>query len=367
MGATRHRRATIIAVLSIVIVLVSGSLAFATGNSGPEVPDDGGILILETGFKNRFIYREQGSADQIQTIKSNRCVASLTGADLVSLSSGPDGSKPSFFWAGLAVKSNTGNCSTVDPGEHLSIALSDGIDGLIEYAELDIEAKAGTEILAELYRGGNKIGEQVLSTADGAAGNPAVHMYWYHYSNNYRFTVEGDTPFDTLVLSVATEAGWFRLEGGSDHKTDVSFFRIIKGEILECGESLETGQEGPDAIVTLIQTDDCVAQLVVFRSGVDENGQFISLEKNEGATGTFTMSSAWNPEPSTMPVPATLIDFGDGHVPMELCGGTAEEPELPPSGAEWCVSSQYTEPAGNGLMQVIETYFGEGDPGFLRN
>jgi hypothetical protein len=78
------------------------------------------------------------------------------------------------------------------------------------------------------------------------------------------------------------------------------------------------------------------------------------------------MTIGWLPEAADYPVVRmTQIDTGSGPETAVWCGGTPAAPELP-DGKLWCLSSQAAVPAGAGLIQVTESFYGVNDPRVIR-
>jgi hypothetical protein len=105
-------------------------------------------------------------------------------------------------------------------------------------------------------------------------------------------------------------------------------------------------------------------------SGLEGETQFVFLGKDLGTQADlgpqFTMTIGWLPEAATYPVARTTqIDTGSGPEPAVWCSGTPDAPELPP-GKLWCLSSQTAVPAGAGLIQVTESFYGANDPRVIR-
>lgn len=376
MGALTRGRAlglgTLTAVLAMAIVLLSSSLAFGKGNPPPAPPPEGGVLRLDLGWhQNRFIFQEQGAEDLTQHISVHRCAATLGGPDdLVTLGAeGPDGSTPSLAWSGLAVKQAKydKSCKAVSGDEVLTFGLSAALsEKLIEFGELDIEAKRGTRVLFEMLLDGKLVASQEFSTSDASTYTGRRH-------DNYRVIVEpgGGLLYNQLRLSVVDNSGWFRWEAGTDGtpkgplgqalRTRDSVFQLTDAQLLGC-DPLTVGKEtdGPAATVTRTDGGCDVSIPVVFRSGTDDDQQFVSLEKDPEAVASFEMTIVWDPEAPMMPVPATRIDFADGQASVQWCDDSNE------GAPDWCLTSQATELTEGGMMVVTETYRGEGDPRWAR-
>ena len=375
MGATMRGRtvglAALTGILALAIVLLSSSLAFGAGGSPPGPTPEGGVLRLDLGWHNRFIYQAPDEPDQVQDITVHRCAASLAAQpDLVTLGAEPDGSSPSLAWAGLAVKQAAydRSCKKVAGDEVLVFALSGGLsEKLIEYGELDIEAKHGTTVRFDMLLNGTVVDDQEFTASSSDAST-----YHSRRHDNYRVIVQPDdgSLYNQLRISVVGNSGWFRWEAGTDGTpkgplgqavgTKDSIFKLTDAQILGCGEDegLETGGEGaPAATVFQPGGEGCTPIPVVFRSDADETEQSVELIKDESINADLNVTITWNPETPVNPVPATQIDFGQGPGDAVFC----ETPGEP----AWCLRSQSAEVVA-GQLFVVENYEGDSDPRWAR-
>jgi hypothetical protein len=260
----------------------------------------------------------------------------------------------------------------------------------MDRAELDIEGKFDATVRAELYRGSELAGVEALDTGALSDSGPDAGT-----DDNYRWVIPAPDAapvlFDRLLLRVdpSTPSGGFSLAGGAEGTapapgglgetlgTSDSLFHLVGADgVLDCGDQASTGAPGnPSATVERLDNlegdpNDCVPVIYALDSGVEGETQFVFLGKDLTAQADlqpqFTMTIGWLPEAATYPVARTTqIDTGSGPEPAVWCGGTPAAPELP-SGKLWCLSSQAAVPAGAGLIQVTEGFYGAGDPRVLR-
>jgi hypothetical protein len=370
------------------VALAAALLPGAAAGSDPVTIGGGGVLRLHLGADgDKLLYEPptgSGELPATQTISTRKCVASLSPpASLVTLTPTPEAASVGLFDHGLGVKGSsdgTGTpCGRVDgPSQALTLSLGETLAGkLIDFAELDIEAKFDVLVRAQAYLGGSIVATETLPSGSGSDSGPDSAD-----GDNYRWLVDPASPFDTLVLSVdpSTPGGAFSLEGGADgtapgdlgaaFPTSDSLFQLedVTG-VLDCGESSPTigGDGTPTADLTRGQNANCQKIPYLLRTDKTGSAQSVLLQKRLGdQTGAnFTMTIVWEPELASNPLQATTIDYGQGRQDVQWCGGTPGSPTLP-SGQAWCLTSQQAALAGGGNVQVTEGYFGAGDPIWAR-
>jgi hypothetical protein len=357
------------------------------GFTPPEV----GVLRLHLGATDYFRFDPTGGpAGSPAPITVSSCVASATGLVTLSLPAGsPSQSAVGFFGDSLGVKARgegSGQpCGRIDgTSQTLILALTGPTVGTyeIDYAELDVEGKFNGTAKAVMYLDGTIVGTETLGTGTGSDSGPDSGD-----GDNYRWLLATDSgvPFDEVRLTVdaATPGGAVSLEGGADgtapgplgvslaNTTDSLFHLVDIDGVLDCGDTASETEAG-DASAVLDRDENiggapCVPIPYVLRSGNDN----VELLKDLGdqTAAQFSITITWQPEPAVNPLPASTIDYdGDGpstaHT-VEWCDGSAAAPVLP-SGELWCLTNQSATLVGGGNVQVIETYYGAGDPVWLR-
>jgi hypothetical protein len=394
------KRAVVTIALAALVSGAVGSVAFGQSSpNGFSLPNVG-VLRLHLGSTDYFRFDVPNavggfSAGTPRAITASSCKVTVA-AGLVTLTStpAPPSGKVGLYDNGLGVgvssEGSGSGCGRVDGlSQKLTMTLSgDLATKEIDFAELDIEAKNGVKVKAELYLGTSLVGTELLDTATTVSGDHSSS------SNNFRWRVPADTAkalaFNKIVFSVdaSTPNGAFALEGGSDGTppfpgglgarlaTSDSLFHItdVEGD-LDCGETAtESGEGRPSADLVRLDNlngspEQCEPVPYLLRSGVSGR-QFVELIKDLGSQEAlqpqFTMTIAWEPEPAAYPVTrATEIDYGSGPQNVQWCGGTQPAPTLPP-GQLWCLTAQDVDLVGGGLIQVTENFYGAGDPRFLR-
>jgi hypothetical protein len=319
------------------------------------------------------------------------CLATIGGPLNVSPVPAPPTGRVGVFADAIGVwQSDTtaAPCARVDaPSQQLVIQPAGPAAGTImDFAELDIgDVRAGSQVRAQLFLGTELVATEVLTSAAGADSPDGNNFRWRLPSNPFEIV-----HFDRLVLSVNPSAagGFFSLEGGAEgttahpgglgaalSTTDSLFHVVASDGPLDCGDTETRGGEGvPDVEMTRLEngsgtSEDCEPVQFVLRVDDEDGTQVIEffkdLDDQAEFDPQFTIHVVWEPEPASYPAAPTLIDFGDGPQPMEICDGTESEP-VPPEGQPWCVIRHLVEVAGTDLMQVTEDFFGSGDPKWTR-
>jgi hypothetical protein len=380
----------------------TGAPAQAGGDVG--LPDGGVIRLRIEGTggsagDNWFRFDEpDGSggytAGTPAPITERRCQASTSGVMAVASTPAPSQGRVGLVDTGLGVvvkgEGQGTPCGRVDgTGQALTLTPDVGASAVFDFAELDVEAKGGATLRAELRLGGALQATETIATGGPDSGPDSAD------GDNFRWrvpSVDGPTVyFDEIVLRVdpSTPTAAFSLEGGGDGTapepgglgdqlatTDTLFHLVDADGVLDCGDAVSAGGgDVPQADLVRLENllgdpDDCVAIPYALRPGLEGETQTVLLAKvlggQEELEPAFTLDITWLPEPAAYPIARTTsIDDGSGPVPLVWCDGTVSAPELP-AGVNWCLTGQSAEPAGVGLIQVSESLYGAGDPRFRR-
>jgi hypothetical protein len=390
--------ASLLSVGALVAVPGSTSPVQSPGVTTSSLPD-GGVVRLHLGPSDFFRFdAPDGSGGYTPgtpaPISVDECAATTSGVMAVQV--GPTSGQLGLVADGLGVRvggeGQGQRCGQVNgTGQSLSLTLTGPLAGMfMDRAELDIEGKFDATVRAELYRGSELVGVETLDTGVLSDSGPDSGT-----DDNYRWVIPAPDAapvlFDRLLLRVdpSTPSGGFSLAGGAEGTapapgglgetlgTSDSLFHLVGADgVLGCGDQASTGAPGaPSATVERLDNlegdpDDCVPVVFALDSGVEGETQFVFLGKDLTAQADlrpqFTMTIGWLPEAATYPVVRmTRIDTGSGPEPVVWCGGTPAAPELPP-GELWCLSSQNVVPAGAGLIQVTESFYGVNDPRVIR-
>jgi hypothetical protein len=388
-------------------LLSVSALVTLPGSTSPvQTPDvttsslpDGGVVRLHLGPSDFFRFdAPNGSGGYTPGTPAPISVASCaaTTSGVMAVQVGPANGSLGLVAEGLGVRvggeGQGQRCGQVNgTSQSLSLTLTGPLSGMVmDRAELDIEGKFDATVRADLYRGSILVGSHTLDTGVLSDSGPDSGT-----DDNYRWVIpatdEGSVLFDRLLLRVdpATPNGGFSLAGGAEGTapaprgfgailgTSDSLFHLVGADgVLDCGDQASTGGAGnPSATVVRLDNregdaDDCEPIVYALDSGLERDTQFVFLGKDLGAQAelrpAFRWTIGWLPEAATYPVTRTTrIDTGSGPKPAVWCGGTPEAPVLP-SGTPWCLSRQTVVPAGAGMIQVTETFFGAGDPRALR-
>lgn len=166
-------------------------------------------------------------------------------------------------------------------------------------------------------------------------------------------------------------------------------FTLYAG-VLDCGEATTIGTQGAQVTLTRLEgtapgTNPDGSTCVKIPYTLTRGNNVVEFLKDLDLqpTAEFTIEvTAWDPEPAVNPVPPTQVEPPAPAHDVQWCEGTATPfAPVPPAGESWCLLSQSTtivgpdssdpevtpeiEP-GTQLMQVSETFFGEGDPKIFR-
>ncbi len=166
--------------------------------------------------------------------------------------------------------------------------------------------------------------------------------------------------------------GRLRATTGKTLNTKESLFKLTDVEgVLACGDVVtEAGSAtSPSATLTRLDTDGADCNTLIPYSLTSAGGTLsrtMTLNKPTVTGAKFTIVIGWDPEAAQYPLTrATTIDYGSGALTLQWCGGTPSAPD-PPLGHAWCLTNQAVANLGGGLIQVTETFFGEGDPVYAR-
>ena len=412
MGETPRRRPRawsmqFFGLLVLVLVLVSGTVAFGEDDPPPIPFPDEGLLLLQLGSGgNQFVWDKPAGADETQALDVNKCEATLdtTGDVLVTVDSipGPPQGKLGLFDDGLGVKPKGKNangqpCGRADgPDEGVIVALAGALaDKQIIRAELDIEGKFNVTVKAELFLGPTKVkvGEDELLTGINNDSGPDSGD-----GDNYRWLIDEGVVFDEIRLTVdpSTPGGAFSLHGGADN-TDpgpsglhesVFYLTEVDG-VVDCGEDTVTegdAETTPEAVFTRGSNDvvkgieDCPTLILYsLDSSSTTTAQTVGFVFDDSVFPSFYGTVTWALEPAVVPVPATAVSEGASGV-LEWCDGfeldLMGDPVLDlftglpipvlPTGESWCLVDQTSTLVSAGIMQVAQTIFGLSDPSFSR-
>jgi hypothetical protein len=387
-----------------VVLAVMGVLAALTGSVVPghaaavfPLPDVGVVRLHMVGTDQYERFDPSNgsggyTAGTPAAISVSKCNASVGGPLSITTTPAPPTGALGFFddEFGVQVKGEgTGTpCGRVDgTSQALTLQLTGALaTNEFDFAELDVEVKFGGTVRAELYFGTQLVRVETLATSGVADSGPDSAD-----GDNYRFrlpAVGATAVFNKIVLKLdpSTPGGAFSLAGGNDGttpqpgglgatlNTSDSLFHITDVDgTLNCGDTVTRGTSGvPVATLTRLANGlgGCVAVPYLLRTGFNGADQQVQLQKDLGNQASlqpaFTMSTVWAPEPATYPVVRTTrIDYGAGEQPMQWCNGTASMP-MTPSGQAWCITGQSVALVGTGQIQVTESYYGAGDPKFIR-
>ncbi len=407
-------------VRSLALVLLAGVILLngtASGQSTTTPPlglPDEGVLRLQLGAVDRFLWDHPVNPDLSQSIHDKRdltgksqdkCLLALgTETPLVSMAA--TGGVPGIafdaigvFGGGSGSSARGVDCSRVGAGESLSISLAGALAGRqVWRTELDIEVKQNARIRAtaslgaqstvfELRSGGSIVSGQGSSTpgspifncnAASDSGNDSGP------SDNCRWLFGG--LWDSLKLE--TLAGEWSLEGGADFADALSnnslFFLTRASGVLSCGEdTITVGDGSGSALATgtrLANADG--SQCVLIPYLLESSGDLVSFQKDLATqtAAAFVFHITWTQESAVFPIPPTLHDFGvGGYGPfaLGLCVGTPNYdpngdlisldgplPDLVPTlpGIQYaCILQETTTYTDTDTIQVRQDVYVEGD------
>jgi hypothetical protein len=402
MRRIRTRPRIVAALVTVAALAAAVALTSAPSAVGQTVEIGGlgeaGVLRLKLGATDHWRFEPvQGSAVTQGIANSSGCKVDQSAWTLVSLSATGRSAFPGFvsdgFGAGGRGEGNGEPCGRIDPGQSLSIQLDTALDGtLIDFAELDLEAKFGVTIRVERRLDGQLVGFDEHDPSELNDDGPDSGD-----GDNYRIRVPetGMSAFDEIMLKPVGTTGAVSLEGGADGTaalpgglaatelggTTDSVFHLIEADgVLDCGDTVTEGGSGePTTSITRgDNADGSTCELIAYAidTRVEEGQQFVTFRKDLSSEpmATFTSTTTWVLEDAEMPVPATQISYFDdeGFHDMKWCLEDEDEdgnPDLPPRNGEiggtefWCITSQEAvldETTGD--ITVTETEFGLGDP-----
>lgn len=404
---TRGRRRKLwVLVGALVMAFIIGPATVAVGQAPAQsAVIDHGVLVLELGAVDHLRHvAPDGSTIATQAIATQGCKVTLdTSGDVLATIAPTDAGTVGLFADGLGVKGSgekggngqpCGQANGVDEG--LVLKLAGSLAGLeIDLAELDIEGKFNVMVDFDLYRDGAMVASGAsLGTGDLSDSGPDSGD-----GDNYRHDpTEGladDVTFDEVRMTVSpsTPSGAFSLEGGADGTAPGSLgfagsaFRLVEvfDGVIDCGESTLTAGDGastPEATFTRADDDakneDPCSALIGYNldSTIGSADQKVLFEFQTEEAPHWFGTITWVPEPAVVPVPATDLDLdldGNADGVLDWCdgfsgvdGATGNPLPIMPSGESWCLIDQSSTLLGDGTMQVVQTIYGESDPGFAR-
>jgi hypothetical protein len=372
------------AVAAASALAVGGALALTTPTASGNVVETGGLpaggtVTIQTGLPGG-----SGSVTTVltsgstleQTVSNNTCDSLTAGP--IAISPGGSGTTACYGNLGFGVDpgreglplwQNFLNPNT-ESGEVLSIALTPEAGEVVFLGDvsLDIEAVRpvpGDDLQVTTYLKGEEV-----DSFGVPLGSPVLS-----WPPNYRVGFALENAADRVDIT-AIGSTRFQLEGDTNNRQGSTFTLAQATDVVPCGTT-ELASEGGDATLTVTTGESCQGgEAVVFT----RDGNEIAVLK-EPSDATFLLEiTDWLPEAAAYPVPATLIDYSpldgvDNAEPMVVCGGTTADPSLPadfvdviPGGLVdgWCVAGQSFTLVDDGVMQVAETLYGQGDPRFNR-
>jgi len=414
--STRKALATLIAFIGLVgLVLVN--VGGASGLHDPAQPSDN---VLRLHLDADGDYFKHGSAQQ--DLVESQCLVDdpSQAGPLVSLSASNDRLGLAFDSLGVRSQGPGRSCGRVDGSESFEVSINnasgDVLSGLkFESMELDIEAKQDAWVEATAYLAGAEVGSFQMRTGSsivaGVGTDAAPATPWLATStslapianclnpsdsgpdsganDNCRWVVQSSVPFDTVKFESLN--GEFGLEGGEDGtlaatagENSDSLFYLTDVGVLDCGDTIETGDSLGDPFVSVTRLAQLNCQLKEFLLGSAANPpdlgsgvqsfSFVPFGGGVGQAGaTYELTVTWVKEPAINPLPVTQMDYngdGDTNDPFEgdlvWCDGTAANPVLPSTGEPWCRTNQTVTLVGTGYVQLTEELFGSEDPHGLR-
>jgi hypothetical protein len=373
-----------------------------TGLTTSGLPDKG-VLRLHLGGDGDYFRFDATGASTTGTpwnLTSSTCAVTATGGP-VALTAEPARSSVGIFDHGLGVsvkgEGSGSPCGRVDGTQQkLTLTLAGALGNYeIDVAELDIERKFGAKVVADLSNNNASVASVVLDPTAVTDSGPDAAA-----ADNVRWRIDPGKYFDTITLRVdaSTPGGAFSLEGGNDGTaagtlgaslnppTKDSLFHIVDIDgALGCTASTgntatEGGGSAPGITVTRGANSDgstCAPVAYALDTATSGDDQTVLFRKDlsSQATAVFTATITWAKQVASYPSTTggdhiTTIDYGDvqGVHPIEWCLGTPAAPELP-DGEFWCLTGHVEnligDASGTNYIQVVETLYGEGDPGLF--
>lgn len=275
-------------------------------------------------------------------------------------------------------KEGAGSCTQTNIPEKLTLELqndaaSSAVHGLyVDSTSLDMEFKYNATLNATFFLNGTQVGTDSYGCTNSDCGPDSGG------GDNYAVNVEAPENaanpnglWDKVEFTVSSTSsqGAATLEGGNDAGTSESNFHLV--DLLSpaiCGQTI-SGEDGDTHVdVVLVATPDCT------QKGYDLNvdPRSIELITAGGTTEQWVVDvNDWSPEAAVNPVPATTVFPPVGGETAVWCNGIYDGSDDPstggtlgasmPSGHSWCLIRQDSEIAGDGLIQVNETFLLEAD------
>ena len=419
MRPAARGRLMIPVMLALAFGLVLGTVTPASSQTSGSTSTlaDAGVLRLRLGAQDHFRYEPPppASASTQAVSAGSACRLSLGSPNLVSFSSTPSGSQAGFFGDAIGVRTNTEGggtpCGQINPGQTLTMNLGSGLSGkVIDFAEIDVEGKFGATFKIDGYFVDGStptlIASETYETQPGGSDSGPDSGDADNF--RVRFPKDGKTTVNRLVFSIVGSTGAASLEGGSDGTepcdasdgcdaddpslgqelatTDTLFHLIEADGVLDCGDDPVSQTNG--GITTTVARLDNVAGATCTpiaynqdsstgTNACDPNNQgflqCIFLQKDlDEQQARFFWKVEWAPEAGSYMEQPTEFDFGDGFVPLQLCGPSTGQVTDPPTGFPtfyptpssdpWCVVNTQTVLQANGKVVVTEIFFGVADP-----
>lgn len=362
----------------------------------PGFPGDLGVLRLHLGAERYFRYDAKsgsgyaaGTKEPINVSGCNIVAPLPTSVALTPTPSGaPSQGRMGLVGGSIGVQvkgeGNGSPCGQVNgTSQAVDLRLAGSLANLeMDSAELDIEAKFGATVKAQLYLDGTVVGTETLPTGGPDSGPDSGD------GDNFRWRLPESTAalvlFDQIKLTVdgSTPGGAFSLEGGADGTaaqpggfgetlgTTDSLFHVTSTDgILGCGDTVTKGGTGgaPNVSIKLESGGACEPVPYALTVSNVDGIQAVAFEKLGGDSNVYRTTVTWPIEASAYPLPPTQIRYPGGP-PHDLlwCDGTPSVPIMPATGEFWCLVDHRATLAGSDLMQVTEQLWGQGDPGAWR-
>lgn len=310
---------------------------------------------------------------------------------------------------GAKPKNGTGasgtSCGRVDNGESLTLTLlGTSLQGyLIDQADLDIEAKFGTKVNADLKLGNTTVSSAQFTDSIADSGPNCSGC------NNWSFKIppqmdEQGHPifFDTIVLTPMVGPGGnqnnvgFTLEGGQGDpfraapqgstglraqlhtRQSVIHISFPPTGTLDCGQVSDpiTGNDITTTVERLDNADNSTCVVIPYALGTGDDS--VSFRKNllDQGAAQFVLSVTWAPEAANTPpgnTHTTQITYdGTNYHTLLWCTGVTYDVNgdvvtaLFPSGESYCLVSHDEHVLLDGTISTHERIYGFGDPGLKR-
>lgn len=329
-----------------------------------------------------------GPQQQITGVCPNPVNGPTGPAALANLTGGRVGSSFSINQVGL--KSHTLgikylNCGAVDATNwelRMSLGTAIGIDAntAADYADLDLRGSSSTAVAVVTFlRAGTVVATREVTMGPTKAARLTFGNLSDPTGSNLLFDEIRLRPKKVLT-SVSLGGG-----SGSTNATD-SIFRVVSETQFEAGlcpggDPLTTNEAFPATVSRLGESDPTCADPapVSLDTSIDDSGDAVAtLTKGAAANDVpLTMHVDWPDATAPSPgiTPATLVDYGTDAHPIQWCeadsGGFPTLPDRIDAGHVgepefWCLTDQETHHNSNGTTRTSESYFGFGDPKFIR-